>query len=1668
MEPFKLTLQQITFDQDQFEYAPQLDSFDAVINYDSCFSANSPPAAAVETSTTSSTTTASPLLHPGTQASYYQTHTPQPVAYQIDPVWSDCSGSPPHQRYLVNPDDSYIKLTDPQNGHCVPRTAAADIAFLSQVTANTAAVRQHISKKKRKFVGRTTVINSTSTAVTTMPSETTSSPPNKPAAPEGEENSSFETVAEALRLQWSVIGNKDITPASPDVVAQIVAEAEKKLKAADGSGTTTPVLDSSRGTTPILPGVTTPTTPTPRGTTPTTPTPRGTTPTTPTPRGTTPVVPEATNTNLPNPGATHNHSQVPSPTLSPQSPTAEVIKHDTPDTAHTGRETPQSADTAEPKELILIPAGSLTRTTTKEKSGWFGGKDSKGAKAGPKGDKKKSDKQRKVSEDSVQDGPVNGSGSVSDRTDDTRSVSSISSEQELEKYNQSETDSFLKSLPPVKSVDMSQFVQHRHSPPVKETSFKPVHNATSPAQQAKVTSSDSGVDMDVSPLLQHPLTSTPYAIPVNKPQIFVPQIGPLFPKTEQVVYNTSSLLQRPVKTSKYGDASPAMKKQLDEVLREKAKLEGQLEVLTHEAQSTLQERAELQAQLASLRLKILSHKGGEHDPEKESLKHEVDMLKKSRETLEQSAREIQKLLEEKIEESKISHEELQMTQEAHDKLQLRMKDLRDDIMSKEVAVQALKNKVAELYVEVQNGLQVKVEFENETKSAKSDLVSLLKTKEWYQQQLQLAHDVRSQLQKELTILQAQSVSQGTIVERLKTDNARLRVQLTDAQHRALKQKEMLAKHLETIESDMMEREAAFQEIQRERAMIEDTFNTQITSAEDERSRLTLLMQINNDLQARLDKAQEDLKKKHGQIFAMENEQMELMKKMTISQETLMEKEKELEDVNQKLIEVEAQLKAFQAEITRKDKEILQLREEKASAEILYQAVKEEKMVVDEALEKLQKDMFKVEKSFKMMKSELSMKLAELEKVNSDKSQLQRELETMRKDLNIKNRSYESMHKDYNGKSTQVQQLEIHKNSLESDVKMLREQLAAILSTQDTSVTERNALIMELSETKQRLEAANQQGTVKVDSVSVQQSSASVVSDERYEEMSKENQAVNDRLAESEQRRELEREKHKENSEQLNNDLTSLKEELTRRQEAFEENVETLSSRLREVMAEKEKVQTELEMMQRKFEISSIEQQDQMRTELQSLASELATSRLSQQELHSQLIALQHAKETEVATLRQELSALEAALQQEREEESEREKTEELNQQLSLELEKERGRLAGLVQNNSSLKQHVSQLEEALARRESSLVEVHAQLSDAMAGQDTVQQDYLRRIQGLEDLLQKEKDGQRDLRKQIGTKISENKRLKKQSEASKQDQEQLRQDVQTRDATLNQLQADLDSSRQTALSHQAQVTSLASTNKGLEQELERVRRDLADNIARNPLIMEQIQSLQWQLQQKAVEVDQLQEQLRLAELRQHTELDSMRKTLQEKQEEIDTLKAEMAAIRKDKLSQKTRVTELRSALKSSVQHHKLAKKIISKKKELQMGAGDGLVTSSGEDKGTQVNFDTPLPLPAPSFDLEAVERLLQDTAVKALESKPLDNLQTCLSSLRSEISGLQRQMDVHTTTVHTSNKSWRSIESEVNELREVVKTVANTTLAATTATTSNAADVVQTQSDVVDI
>ena len=84
--------------------------------------------------------------------------------------------------------------------------------------------------------------------------------------------------------------------------------------------------------------------------------------------------------------------------------------------------------------------------------------------------------------------------------------------------------------------------------------------------------------------------------------------------------------------------------------------------------------------------------------------------------------------------------------------------------------------------------------------------------------------------------------------------------------------------------------------------------------------------------------------------------------------------------------------------------------------------------------------------------------------------------------------------------------------------------------------------------------------------------------------------------EKQHNKELSRQKQK--SEKLETDLSSLQSELTDRQAVFDTNVELLSSKLREITGVKDQLETELDMAKKKYEITMLEQQDQVTSELQ--------------------------------------------------------------------------------------------------------------------------------------------------------------------------------------------------------------------------------------------------------------------------------------------------------------------------------------------------------------------------------------------------------------------------------------------------------------------------------------
>ena len=71
--------------------------------------------------------------------------------------------------------------------------------------------------------------------------------------------------------------------------------------------------------------------------------------------------------------------------------------------------------------------------------------------------------------------------------------------------------------------------------------------------------------------------------------------------------------------------------------------------------------------------------------------------------------------------------------------------------------------------------------------------------------------------------------------------------------------------------------------------------------EEEKSRISNLMQLTAEMESQLEQAHTNSKKKQEHIFMLENEQMELMKKMALTQEALVEKERLLEEVMMMMI-----------------------------------------------------------------------------------------------------------------------------------------------------------------------------------------------------------------------------------------------------------------------------------------------------------------------------------------------------------------------------------------------------------------------------------------------------------------------------------------------------------------------------------------------------------------------------------------------------------------------------------------------------------------------------------------------------------------------------------------------------------------------------------------------
>ena len=410
---------------------------------------------------------------------------------------------------------------------------------------------------------------------------------------------------------------------------------------------------------------------------------------------------------------------------------------------------------------------------------------------------------------------------------------------------------------------------------------------------------------------------------------------------------------------------------LDAARCENAKLEGQLEVLYAEAKASLAERAKLHAHIATLTQQVKVEEVGKRNAasERDAFGADLETLRQNRGRLEQIILDAHRLLEEKDEDRRVLQEDLVLSQEARDKLGETLKLAKEDSEARDDAVRALKEKVAELYVEFQTTNQNKILLEQEVRSLQAEASGLASSKEWYQEQLRVSQEAKSALQGDVTRVKGEVIAHTTHVERLRADNVRVKQQLSDMQKRLIADKQMLARHLEAIEADMMEREATFMQIRCERDSVEQVLASQIA-----KSGTAIAV---DDVIEQLDKSQAELKRRQAQIAVLEHEHSELVKRLALSQESILERDRSIENLDATSVDAEIRVKQIRLELDSKDDELRQTTEERNGLEVALQAAREEKRVFDNALQTLKDDMSKVGQNFVQLKTELKQKKEEI-------------------------------------------------------------------------------------------------------------------------------------------------------------------------------------------------------------------------------------------------------------------------------------------------------------------------------------------------------------------------------------------------------------------------------------------------------------------------------------------------------------------------------------------------------------------------------------------------------------------------------------------------------------------------------------------------------------------
>ncbi|XP_069034091.1 golgin subfamily A member 3 isoform X1 [Embiotoca jacksoni] len=1063
-----------------------------------------------------------------------------------------------------------------------------------------------------------------------------------------------------------------------------------------------------------------------------------------------------------------------------------------------------------------------------------------------------------------------------------------------------------------------------------------------------------------------------------------------------------------------------------QVLKEKMRLEGQLESLSSEANQALKEKTELQAQLATVNAQLHAKKEeAQFSQEKQSsLRTEVGTLRQNCSQLEKAMVELQGSLESRNASLTSLSNDLKVAEDQYNRLMGKVEEMQNTVTSRDNTVHELRDQMGGLQRQLQQVQLERSTLQSRLKTSQAEINSLQQLRQWYQQQLAMAQEARVRLQGEMANMQAGQMTQIGVLEHLKLENVTLSHQLTETQHRSIKEKERIAVQLQSIEADMLTQESAYKQIQDAKSMVEDDLQHKLDEFEEERERLIKLANTATTLERELEQVKLTLSQKDVQLQSLQKEHLELMRQLTSTQENLHTKEQSINQLEAQYLELEAQLAELQTDGSAKDDNIQFLQNEKIVLEVALQAARADKSQLDEGAERLGEDVLVASDVLDQLRQEVQVKASQIETLQQENNSLKKQAQKLKEQFQQQKVMVEAYRRDASSKDQLIGELKSTKKRLLAEVKDLKQEVLGAQGEKQKAELEQARLqkeVVRVQEQMSNMEAHLQSIQTERDQLETHIQSLQF-DQNQLAAVTQENEGLRKQVEQLEGEAKKAISEQKVRVKRLGTDLTSAQKEMKAKHKAYENAVGILSRRLQEALTDKETAEAELVKL--KAQVSDGGNSQALQEKIEVLQAELQAVTNSKTMLEKELQEVITLTSTELEEYQEKVMELEDELQESRCFKKRIRKLEDANKKLTLELEHEKGKLAGLSQSHNAMREHANILESALAKREADLVQLNLQVQAVLRRKEEEDQQMKQVVQSLQLAFEKEKTKVKDLKEQVAAAKAEAAHNRRHYRAAMLELSEIKKDLQAKEDLVKALQSEAHKLQAQDEQHTQEVSRFQEELGEAHSQLQILQKQLDEELSKQPLTNQEVEDLKWEVEQRQRDIEAQKQQLEMMEQCHHRELDNLQMALQNIKVELESVQEEMSSTRKDKFMLQAKVGELRNSMKTVLLQNQQLKQDLKqsrlRKQRVEL-----------KSEGNPSSPVTPVKIPDCPVPASLLDELLKPST--SVNKEPLNNLHNCLRQLKEEMDSLQRQMEEHTVTVHESMSSWTNTEEGLAQL-----------------------------------